>query len=46
MNPTVTAFFDEGTFTVSYVVADPNSRHAAIIDSVLGYDPKSGRTNT
>ena len=46
MNPTVTAFFDEGTFTVSYVIADPNSRHAAIIDSVLGYDPKSGRTNT
>ncbi|MEQ8247012.1 MAG: MBL fold metallo-hydrolase [Alphaproteobacteria bacterium] len=46
MNPTVTAFFDEGTFTVSYVVADPASRTAAIIDSVLGFDPKSGRTNT
>ena len=46
MNPTVTAFFDEGTFTVSYVVADTASRTAAIIDSVLGFDPKSGRTNT
>lgn len=46
MNPQVTAFFDEATFTVSYVVSDPAGRGAAIIDSVLDYDPKSGRTST
>ena len=44
--PTVTAFFDEATFTVTYVVADPQSKHAAIIDSVLDYDAASGRTST
>ncbi|MFM2045666.1 MAG: hypothetical protein RLY86_4242 [Pseudomonadota bacterium] len=43
--PVVTAFFDEPTFTVSYVVADPDSGRAAIIDSVLDYDPASGRTS-
>jgi len=46
VNPQVTAFFDEATFTVSYVVSDPAGRSAAIIDSVLDYDPKSGRTST
>lgn len=46
MNPLVTAFFDEATFTVSYVVGDPSGKSAAIIDSVLDYDPKSGRTST
>lgn len=46
MRPDVKAFFDEATFTVSYVVSDPNSEHCAIVDSVLDYDPKSGRTNT
>lgn len=45
MNPEVTAFFDEATFTVSYVVSDPAGR-AAIVDSVLDFDPKSGRTTT
>ena len=44
--PSVTAFFDEATFTVTYVVADPDSAHAAIIDPVLDYDPASGRTAT
>ncbi len=39
----VQAFFDEATFTVTYVVCDPASKHCAIIDSVLDYDPKSGR---
>lgn len=43
--PTVTAFFDEPTFTVSYVVADPATKQCAIIDSVLDYDPASGRTS-
>lgn len=42
----VTAFFDETTFTASYVVCDPVSTQCAIIDSVLDYDPKSGRTST
>ncbi|MCX7645064.1 MAG: MBL fold metallo-hydrolase [Rhodobacteraceae bacterium] len=46
MSPEVTAFFDEATFTVSYVVRDPMSRKAAIIDSVLDFDPASGRTDT
>ncbi len=44
--PAVTAFFDEATFTVSYVVADANARRAAIIDPVLDFDPASGRTST
>ena len=44
--PQIKAFFDEPTFTVTYVVHDPESRHAAIIDSVLDYDPASGRTAT
>jgi glyoxylase-like metal-dependent hydrolase (beta-lactamase superfamily II) len=46
VKPLVTAFFDEATFTVSYVVRDPSAKSAAIIDSVLDYDPKSGRTST
>ena len=46
MKPQVTAFFDEPTFTVSYVVVDPATKKAAIVDSVLDYDPASGRTKT
>ncbi len=42
--PQVRAFFDEPTFTVSYLVWDPASRRGAVIDSVLDFDPKSGRT--
>jgi glyoxylase-like metal-dependent hydrolase (beta-lactamase superfamily II) len=41
----IQSFFDPATFTVTYVLADPQSRQAAIIDSVLDYDPKSGRTS-
>jgi glyoxylase-like metal-dependent hydrolase (beta-lactamase superfamily II) len=44
MNPTIQSFFHEPTFTVSYLVIDPDSRKAAIIDPVLDFDPKSGRT--
>ena len=44
MKPAVQAFFDEDTFTVSHVVADPASGHCIVIDSVLDYDPASGRT--
>jgi glyoxylase-like metal-dependent hydrolase (beta-lactamase superfamily II) len=46
MSPEVTAFFDEATFTVSYVVRDPMSRKAAIVDSVLDFDQAAGRTDT
>lgn len=46
MTPEVKAFFDGATNTVSYVVKDPGSKSCAVIDSVLDYDPKSGRTNT
>ncbi|MFM5908810.1 MAG: MBL fold metallo-hydrolase [Novosphingobium sp.] len=42
--PQIKAFFDDATFTVTYVVHDPDTRRAAIIDSVLDYDPASGRT--
>ena len=42
----VKAFFDEATFTVTYVVSDPASGRAAIIDPVLDYEPNSGRTST
>jgi glyoxylase-like metal-dependent hydrolase (beta-lactamase superfamily II) len=42
--PSVKAFFDEPTNTFSYVVWDPSAMQAAVIDSVLDYDPASGRT--
>jgi glyoxylase-like metal-dependent hydrolase (beta-lactamase superfamily II) len=45
MKPQVKAFFDESTNTVSYVVVDGTTRKCAIIDSVLDYDPHSGRTS-
>ncbi len=44
--PDVQAFFDEATFTVTYVVSDPATGRAAIIDSVLDYDAAAGRTST
>ena len=43
--PMIRAFFDKPTFTVSYVVHDPETKKAAIIDSVLDFDPASGRTS-
>jgi glyoxylase-like metal-dependent hydrolase (beta-lactamase superfamily II) len=43
--PVVKSFFDEATFTVSHVVHDPATRRAALIDSVLDFDPPSGRTS-
>jgi len=45
-SPKVRAFFDEATNTASYVVADPQGNRCAIVDPVLDYDPKSGRTDT
>jgi len=43
---TTQAFFDPATWTVTYVVWDRASRHAAVIDPVLDYDFKSGHTHT
>jgi glyoxylase-like metal-dependent hydrolase (beta-lactamase superfamily II) len=45
-SPHVQAFFDPATWTVSYVVYDHPGGHAAVVDSVLDYDPRSGRTRT
>ena len=44
--PQVKAFFDPATWTVSYVVYDHEGGHCAIVDSVLDFDAKSGRTST
>ena len=44
--PVVQAFFDEPTFTASYVVYDPQTLRAAIVDPVLDFDQPSGRTST
>ncbi len=43
--PTIAGFFDEATNTISYVLHDPATRQAAIIDSVMDYAPNSGRTS-
>ena len=44
--PQVQAFFDPATWTVTYVVFDHPGGHCAIVDPVLDYDPKAGRTST
>lgn len=46
MKPDVTTFFDEATSTASFVVVDADTKHCAIIDSVLDFDFASGRTAT
>ena len=43
-NLQVEGFFDPATWTVSYIVFDKRTRACALVDSVLDYDPKSGRT--
>jgi len=45
LRPSIAGFFDEATNTVSYVVHDPESGEAAVIDSVLDYEAASGRTS-
>ncbi len=42
----VRSFFDPATYTATHVVSCPATKAAAIIDSVLDYDPKAGRTST
>jgi len=44
--PEVEGFHDRDTGTVTYLVIDPATQHAAVIDPVLDYDPKAGRTST
>src|SRR5690606_36015158 len=44
--PLVKGFFEKRTFSIQYVVADPDSRKCAIIDPVLDFDEKSGATAT
>ncbi len=46
MRPIVKAFLDNDTETWSYVVYDEPGGHAAVVDPVLDYDNKSGRTST
>jgi glyoxylase-like metal-dependent hydrolase (beta-lactamase superfamily II) len=43
--PVVKGFFDEETYTITYVVHDPATNQAAVIDSVLDYAANSGRTS-
>lgn len=42
-SPVIQSFFDESTFTVTYLVGDPATKQAAVIDPVLDFDPASGR---
>jgi glyoxylase-like metal-dependent hydrolase (beta-lactamase superfamily II) len=46
MQPAVTAFHHQPTGSWTYVVMDPGTRAAAVIDPVLDYDWRSGRTGT
>lgn len=46
LRPEVASFFDPATYTVTYIVHDPATMEAAIVDSVLDFDPNSGRTAT
>ena len=46
MQARVHGFFDPATFTITHVVAEPTGDHCAIVDPVLDYDAKSGRTST
>ena len=45
-SPKIHAYFDEPTNTVSYLVVDPTTRAAAVVDPVLDYDPASGEVST
>jgi glyoxylase-like metal-dependent hydrolase (beta-lactamase superfamily II) len=44
--PVIKAFFDKPTNTVTYLVSDPVTLRAAVVDPVLDYDQASGRANT
>jgi glyoxylase-like metal-dependent hydrolase (beta-lactamase superfamily II) len=44
--PKIAGFFDEATNSVSYLISDPATGEAAVIDPVLGFDPVSGNVDT
>jgi glyoxylase-like metal-dependent hydrolase (beta-lactamase superfamily II) len=44
--PIIHPFFDEPTNTVTYIVADPTTKQAAVSDPVLDYDPNAGAVDT
>ena len=44
--PTIQTFFDPATATATYLVSDPTSKAAAIIDPVLDFEPKGARVTT
>jgi glyoxylase-like metal-dependent hydrolase (beta-lactamase superfamily II) len=46
MRPDITAFYDKDTNSLTYIVAESGGKHAAIIDPVLDYEQRSGRTAT
>lgn len=46
MRPDVRSFFHPATWTITHVVRDPASESCAIVDPVLDFDPRSGRTST
>ena len=46
VTPVIRAFFDEPTNTVSYLVHDPETKRAAVIDPVLDYDHRTGKAAT
>lgn len=46
MSPEVTGFYDEDTGSIQYLVTDPQTRKAALIDAVMGFDPAAASTNT
>lgn len=46
MAPHIQAFFDEPTNTITYLLGDPLTKQAAIIDPVLDWDPKAGTADT
>lgn len=46
VSPVIKGFFEKATCSIQYVVADPETKRAAIIDPVLDFDPNSGTTST
>lgn len=46
MEPRIQAFFDPATFTASFLVSDPATGSAAVIDPVLDFEPKAARLST
>ena len=46
MTPIVQTFFDKATFTATYLVSDPATKAAAIIDPVLDFEPARARLST